>query len=149
MEVVQQTHSAMILLPYKPSPLCMTFLPPNFNVIWNLVIVSIFLPFLELTGILFWCAVYPSWISLQVLSSQLTFRSSKCQSLKQSLVYFASWNIIQPCGPVPWPQNRSIIFCGPSSKVRTFVCYSYIQVDIWKFGWSYTPNTIHVSHCSS
>jgi hypothetical protein len=36
---------------------------------------------------------YFSWISLQVLSSRLTFSSSKCQFLKQNIVYSTFWQI--------------------------------------------------------
>ena len=35
------------------------------------------------------------------------------------------------------------------NEVRIFVNHSYIQVDTWKCGWSYTPNTIHKMHCST
>jgi hypothetical protein len=38
---------------------------------------------------------------------------------------------------------------APPYKVRAFLYYSYIQADTWTFGWSYTPNTIHMNHCSS
>ena len=33
----------------------------------------------------------------------------------------------------------------PPNKVQIFVYYSYIQVDIWKFGWSYAPVTVHMN----
>ena len=34
------------------------------------------------------------------------------------------------------------------NKVTMFVYYPYIQADTWKYGWSYTPNTIHMNQCS-
>ena len=41
------------------------------------------------------------------------------------------------------------LYCvGPLNKVRMFIYYSYIRVDTWKFGWSYTPGTMHMNHCS-
>ena len=58
-------------------------------------------------------------------------------------------NIIQPCGLVPRPWNMSIIFYVPLNKLRISIYYLYIQADTWKFGWSYTPDTIHMKHCSS
>ena len=34
----------------------------------------------------------------------------------------------------------------PPNKIRIIMYYLYIQPYIWKFGWSYTPNTIHMNH---
>ena len=38
----------------------------------------------------------------------------------------------------------------PSNNIKIFLFfYSYIHVDTWKSGRSYTPNTIKTNHCSS
>ena len=42
-----------------------------------------------------------------------------------------------------------LYYVGGLNRVRIFVYYSYIQVDTWKFGGSYIPDTIHMIHCSS
>ena len=34
-------------------------------------------------------------------------------------------------------------------QVRIFVYYSYIQVNTWKYGWSYSPGIIQSNQCSS
>ena len=39
-------------------------------------------------------------------------------------------------------------FVGPPNKVRIFVHYSYTQVELGKFGWSYTLGTMRRNHCS-
>ena len=43
----------------------------------------------------------------------------------------------------------SIIFYADQNKLRLFIHYLYIQANTWLFGWSYTPGTIHMRHCSS
>jgi hypothetical protein len=40
-----------------------------------------------------------------------------------------------------------LYYVGPLNKVRIFIYYSYIQVDTWKYGWSYTLGIIHKIHC--
>lgn len=42
-----------------------------------------------------------------------------------------------------------IYYLGPWNKVKISVYYSFIHTDIWKFGWNYTPGTIHSTDYSS
>ena len=37
----------------------------------------------------------------------------------------------------------------PSNKVRIIFYYSYIEVDTWQFGWSYSSDTIQSNHYST
>lgn len=59
-------------------------------------------------------------------------------------------NIIHPRGSVPWPWNMSFIFHKPlKQRLGIFAHYPYIQVDLGKLGWSYTPGTMRKNYCSS
>lgn len=54
-------------------------------------------------------------------------------------------NIIQPCGMGKYVNY----FMLPPNKTRMSFYYSYLQVDTWRNGWSYTPGTTHMKQCSS
>lgn len=60
-------------------------------------------------------------------------------------------NIIQSCGSTPWTlECNQLCILGASNKVVMFGCYSCIQANTWKIGWSiHIPITFHKSHYSS
>ena len=47
---------------------------------------------------------------------------------------------------------NNTIYMGPSNNPRMLVYYSYIKVDTWRFGYSYTKlmnDNIRMKHCYS
>ena len=55
---------------------------------------------------------------------------------------------IQSCRSIPWTWKILFILCEALEQGKNMYLFT-IHIDTWKFGWGYTPDTVHNKHYSS
>jgi hypothetical protein len=71
-------------------------------------------------------------------------KSQRMVEIDKFLLVEGAPNVIRIFSHVGWFHDLGIMWAPQNNN--KIVYYSYIQIDTWKFGWSYTNCIIHMDH---